>query len=235
MKVDKKMKKWLLFLLFNILVIILGAYLWNCTNSEEPKAAILDATPEVFVFTTVSPLSTPTPELTPVHVVVSTPIPTPELRDYDYPGYEKDRISKAIFSVTPESPTEKTKIAFAEIPQNMVDDYKKREANHEKIQYYRKDITSNLLMKTEFPSFNGDCYKNLPREDERKKMNDEIADYVMRSWYYANITGDRSYRLTPQSGVRYNFYNIDGWDYIKIYDLEWNLVYDSGEDILNED
>ena len=225
------MQKVIIVFLLVMMATLTGLFL--LTNQEQPQAAIMEPNPEIVVLTIVSPLSavTPTPELTPFFVALETPVPTPELKDYDYPEYEANRISRAIFSVTPENPTYETKKAFAEIPQNMVDDYKQREKNKEKIQYYREDITSNLLMDTEFPSYDGSCYKNLVYGDERKKTNDEIADYVMRSWYYATITGDRSYRITPQSGVRYSFYNVDGWDYIKIYDLDWNIVYDSGKEL----
>lgn len=226
------MRKNIIIFLLIVLVILTGIYLIN--SPVRAKAAILESTPDVFIFTTVLPSSTPTPYLTPIIVVTPSPTPTFELRDYDYPKDEARNISRAIWSGTPEMPTYNTKKAYAEIPQNMVDDYKKREQSNEKIQYYRKNIQYCLLMDTEFPSFNSLCYKNIDSLDERKLENDEIADYVMRSWWYANITGDRSYRLTPQSGVRYSFYNVDGWDYILVYDLEWNLVYDSGKDIYNE-
>ena len=225
------MQKVIIVFLLVMMATLTGLFLLS--TPTQPQAAIMEPNPEIVVLTTIPPLSTvtPTPELTPVSIIIETPVPTPELKDYDYPEYEANRISRAIFSVTPENPTYETKKAFAEIPQNMVDDYKQREKNKEKIQYYREDITSNLLMETEFPSYDGSCYKNLVYGDERKKINDEIADYVMRSWYYATITGNRSYRITPQSGVRYSFYNVNGWDYIKIYDLDWNIVYDSGKEL----
>jgi hypothetical protein len=76
-------------------------------------------------------------------------------------------------------------------------------------------------MPTEFPSYNP--------EATRSDLNDEIADYVMRSWMHTKLTGDRSYRLTPENGLRYSFYNRGGWDYIVVMDFEWNVVYDSGE------
>lgn len=228
-KVDKKMKKTiLLFLLISLNALFI---IYLISSPEKAEAAILDSSPDVFVLTTVEPSSTPTPYLTPVVVITPSPIPTPELPTYPYPKEEARDISRAIFSVTPENPTYDTKKALAEIPQNMVDDYKKREQNHEKTQNYKENIRYCLLMDTEFPSFNSLCYRNLDEFDKRKLENDEIADYVMRSWWYANITGDRSYRLTPQSGVRYSFYNVNGWDYIKVYDLNWDLVYDSGKDI----
>ena len=226
------MRKNVIVFLVIIFVILLAIYLLGSPSSAE--AAILESTPDVFIFTTVPPSSTPTPYLTPIPVVTPSPTPTFELREYDYPKEEARNISKAIWSGTPEQPTYNTKKAYAEIPQNMVDDYKKREQNNEKTQYYRENVRYCLLMDTEFPSFDQSCYRNIDEFDERKLENDEIADYVMRSWWYANITGDRSYRLTPQSGVRYSFYNVDGWDYIKVYDLNWDLVYDSGKDISNE-
>lgn len=221
------MRKNIVVFLLIIFVILLGIYLLGSPSNAE--AAILELTPDVFNFTTVPPLSTPTPYLTPIIVVTPSPTPTIELRDYDYPKEEARDISRAIWSGTPNMPTYNTKKAYAEIPQNMVDDYKKRENAQEKIQNYRENIRYNLLMDTEFPSYNQYCYRNIDDFDERKIENDEISDYVMRSWYYATITGDRSYRLTPQSGVRYSFYNVDGWDYIIVYDLNWNMVYDSGK------
>ena len=226
------MRKNVILFLVIIFVVLLAIYLLGSPSSAE--AAILESTPDVFIFTTVPPSSTPTPYLTSIPVVTPSPTPTFELREYDYPKEEARNISKAIWSGTPEQPTYNTKKAYAEIPQNMVDDYHKREQNNEKIQYYRENVRYCLLMDTEFPSFDQYCYRNIDKFDERKLQNDEIADYVMRSWYYATITGDRSYRLTPQSGVRYSFYNVDGYDYIIVYDLEWNVVYDSGKDISNE-
>ena len=205
----------------------MGVYFIGPTNKVE--AALMESTPELIVLTTEKAIITPTPYLTPIAIVTPSPTPTFELLDYDYPEDEARDISCEIWSGTPSMPTYKTKMAYAEIPQNMVDDFKKREQNNEKIQYYKSTIRYTLLMKTEFPSFNPRCYKNIDEFDKRRLENNEIADYVMRSWWYANITGDRSYRLTPQSGVRYSFYNVDGWDYIKVYDLDWNLVYDSGE------
>ena len=222
------MKKNIILFLIIVIIILIGFYFIEPPTNAE--AAILSITPETFVFTTVEPSSTPTPFLTPVIIITPTPIPTFELPTYDYPLEEARNISRAIWSGTPEMPTYKTKMAYAEIPQNMVDDYKKREQNHEPIQNYKENIRYTLLMKTEFPSFDPYCYKNIDQLDPRRVQNDEIADYVMRSWYYANITGDRSYRLTPQSGVRYSFYNVDGYDYIRVYDLNWELVYNSGKD-----
>ena len=226
------MKKIVILCLLILSSVLFGIYLISSPNKAE--AAILESTPDVFIVTTVEPSSTPTPYLTPIQIITPSPTPTFELREYDYPKEEARDISRAIWSGTPEQPTYNTKKAYAEIPQNMVDDYKRREKNNEKIQYYRENIRYCLLMDTEFPSFNSKCYKNIDEFDKRRLENDEIADYVMRSWWYANITGDRSYRLTPQSGVRYSFYNVDGWDYIRVYDLNWDLVYDSGKDISNE-
>ena len=226
------MKKNVILFLIIILAILFGTYLLGMPRGAE--AAIPESNADVFVFTTVKPSSTPTPYLTPVQVVTPSPTPTFALRDYNYPKDEARDISCAIWSGTPGMPTYNTKKAYAEIPQNMVDDHKEREKNQEKVQYYRETLRQNLLMDTEFPSFNPRCYKNIDAFDKRRLENDEIADYVMRSWWYANITGDRSYRLTPKSGVRYSFYNVDGWDYIIVYDLDWNTVYDSGKDISNE-
>jgi hypothetical protein len=48
----------------------------------------------------------------------------------------------------------------------------------------------------------------------------------MRSWMAAK-DGDRQYRLTPETGVRFAFYNEKGADYIIVYDWDWNVVFDS--------
>lgn len=151
---------------------------------------------------------TPSPEL-----VYAAPTPAataqPELPDYQYAAEDARCISRAIWSGTPKKPTLNTKKAFAEICQNMVDDGR-----------FKDTIRYTLLMKTEFPSYDPDCY--------RSPENDEIADYVMRSWVHAKQTGDRSYRLTPADGLRYSFYERDGWNYITVYNFDWEVVYDSG-------
>lgn len=222
------MRKNIFLSLLIVMVILSGIYF--ASFQMNAKAANVEPEPSVIIITTVPPSSTPKPDLTPVVMITPSPTPTPELPIYDYPEEEGRGLSKAIFSGTPSNPTIKTKQAFAEIPQNMVDDYKKREANHEEIQYYKENIRYTLLMKTEFPSYDGSCYNNVRLDDERRIINDQIADYVMRTWYYSTITGDRSYRLTPIDGVRYSFYRSNGWDYIIVYDLNWNIVYDSGKE-----
>ena len=127
----------------------------------------------------------------------------------DYDAADARCLSRAIYSVTPRNPTYATRIALAEIVQNMVDDGR-----------YKDTIRYTLLMDSEFPSYDPDAY--------RSEINNEVADIVMRSWAAAQ-GGDRQYRLTPATGVRFAFYNEKGADYIIVYDWDWNVVFDSGE------
>lgn len=196
------MKKFIL----TILIVALSLSLFSFTNAEGEG---IDTNDPGIVVLSILPTTTPEP-------VYATPAPTPEptqkpeLPNYDYASEDARCISRAIWSVTPSHPTAKTKQAFAEIVQNMVDDGR-----------YKDTVRYTFLMDTEFPSYDPEAH--------RSSENDSIADYVMRSWTHAKLTGDWSYRLTPSSGVRYSFYNRGGLDYIVVYDWDWNTVYDSGE------
>lgn len=174
-----------------------------------PISALADGSDVV----TLTLLPTPTPE--PAATPVPTPMPTIALPDFatlpqcDYDDADARCLSRAIYSVTPRNPTYATRIALAEVVQNMVDDGR-----------YKDTIRYTLLMDSEFPSYDPDAY--------RSEINNEVADIVMRSWMAAK-DGDRQYRLTPATGVRFAFYNEKGADYIIVYDWDWNVVFDSGD------
>lgn len=176
-----------------------------------PHAAFADEqtrpTPEIVVLELVP---TPTAEPTPIPVPTPTPTERPALPDYDYDDADARCISRAIWSCVPIGATYDTKLAFAEVVQNMVADGR-----------YKDTVRYTLLMDTEFPSYDPDAY--------RSEINNEVADIVMRSWAAAQ-GGDRQYRLTPATGVRFAFYNEKGADYIIVYDWDWSVVFDSGEE-----
>lgn len=156
-----------------------------------------------------SPTPTPMPLTPPPET--PTPTPRPELPEYDYPAEDIRCLSRGIWSVCPANPTHDTKIAFCELIQNRVDDDSGD---------FEDTIRWVLLQGNEFPSYDTDAY--------RSHENNEIADYAMRAWIYASVTGDRSYRLTPCDGLYCDFFSVDGWDYIKIYNRAGDVVYDSG-------
>ena len=176
-----------------------------------PNAAFADEqtrpTPEIVVLELVP---TPTAEPTPIPVPTPTPTERPALPDYDYDDADARCISRAIWSCVPIGATYDTKLAFAEVVQNMVADGR-----------YKDTVRYTLLMDTEFPSYDPDAY--------RSEINNEVADIVMRSWAAAQ-GGDGQYRLTPATGVRFAFYNEKGADYIIVYDWDWSVVFDSGEE-----
>ena len=172
-----------------------------------------------------TPLPTETPDVeivemrlaetpTPIQNITPTPAPQeterPELPVYDYPSEDARCLERAIWSVCPDCPSDETRLALCEVVQNMVDDGR-----------YKDTIRYTLLMKSEFPSYDPDAF--------RSDKNKEVADYAMRSWYHEKATGDRSYRIVPQTGLRFSFYEKDDIDYITVRDWNWNIVYDSGE------
>lgn len=155
----------------------------------------------------------PTPTPTPMPAPPATPKPTPttELPIYEYPAEDARCLSRGIWSVSPASPTRKTRLAFCELVQNRVDD-----ASGD----FEDSIRWVLLQGNEFKDYDPDAH--------RSETNNEVADYAMRSWIYAKATGDRTYRLVPQDGLYCDFYRLDGRDYIKIYNRTGDVVYDSG-------
>lgn len=165
-------------------------------------------TPEVIVVELV-PTPTPIP-LTPPPAT-PTPTPRPDLPNYSYDDSDARALSRGLWSVCPASPTRATKIAFCELVQNRVDDNSGD---------FEDTVYKVLRQGGEFLDFDSDAY--------RSRENNEIADYVMRSWIYESVTGDRSYRLTPEDGLYCDFYRQNGWDFIKIYNRAGDIVYDSG-------
>jgi len=188
-----------LIALFALVVLFVGA----APAASADEIEIVDIVPVV----------TPTPVPIPVPTPVPTPTPDPaKLPHYAYDEADARCLSRAIWSVTPMNPTWETKVAFCEVVQNRVDDDSG---------VFEDDIRHVLLQGNEFMDYDPDA--------NRSPRNNEIADYVMRTWIHAK-NGDRSYRLVPASGVKCSFYEIAGKDYIKIYDMSGNTVYDSGED-----
>lgn len=158
------------------------------------------------------PIVTPTP--TPIPVPTPEPTPTPSSADlphYHYDDADARCLSRAIWSVTPKNPTWETKVAFCEVVQNRVDDASG---------VFEDSIRYVLLQAGEFRDYDPDAH--------RSERNNEIADYVMRAWIHAK-NGDRSYRLVPPTGVKCSFYSVGDTDYITVYDMDGNTVYDSGE------
>lgn len=190
-----------------LLIAVLALIYWTVLLWAVP--ALADENGVEIVTIELSPTPTPTP-LTPPP---ATPTPTPrsELPVYDYSAEDARCLSRGIWSVCPANPTRDTKLAFCELVQNREDD-----ASGD----FDDGIRWILLQGNEFPSYDPDAY--------RSRENNAIADYAMRSWIYAAVTGDRSFRLLPPEGLYCDFYRLDGWDYIKIYNRAGDVVYDSG-------
>lgn len=182
--------------------------LMTCLTGFTGPALADEEQPEVSVVT-IAIVPTPTPA--PALPAPPTPVPTvrPELPGYSYDEADMRCLSRGIWSVTPSSPSYNTKLAFCEVVQNRVDDDSGA---------YADSIRYVLLQPNEFLDYDPDAH----RSDE----NDAIAGYAMRSWAAAQL-GDRSYRLTPKSGVMCDFYSKDSYDYIIVKDKDGNVVYDS--------
>jgi hypothetical protein len=172
-----------------------------------------EAAPVITIEYSPTPSPTPLPPPSTLPVPPVTPTPTPELPDYDYPSEDARCLSRGIWSVCPRNPTHDTRVALCELVQNRVDDSSGD---------FEDSVRWVLLQGNEFPSYDPDAH--------RSQENNEIADYAMRAWIYAAVTGDRSYRLVPPEGLYCDFYRLDGWDYIKIYNRAGDVVYDSGAD-----
>ena len=157
----------------------------------------------------------PTPTPTPIAPPPATPTPSPtkrpELPEYGYPDEDLRCLSRGIWSVCPANPTRNTKIAFCELVQNRVDDDSGD---------FEDSIRWVLLQGNEFPSYDPNAF--------RSRENNGLADYAMRAWIYATVTGDRSYRLVPPDGLYCDFYRMKSLDYIRIYNRAGDVVYDSG-------
>lgn len=194
-----------LFALLALMVLFVGA----------APAALAD---EIEIVDIV-PVVTPTPEPIPVLTPAPTPTPDPaKLPHYTYDDADARCLSRGIWSVTPKNPTWETKVAFCEVVQNRVDDESGA----------FKDTIRYVLLQghdTDHPEF-----ADYDPDATRSPRNNEIADYVMRTWIHAK-NGDRSYRLVPASGVKCSFYEVGGKNYIKVYDTNGNTVYDSGEGV----
>lgn len=161
---------------------------------------------------TPSPTPMPPPSETPLPSGTPEPTECPEPPHYDYSAEDARCLSRGIWSVCPANPTRNTKLAFCELVQNREDDVSGD---------FDDGIRWILLQGNEFPSYDPDAY--------RSTENNEIADYAMRSWICASVTGNRSFRLVPVDGLYCDFYRVKGRDYIIIYNRALDVVYDSGK------
>ena len=211
---------------FLILVGIFILLFVGCDFSYKPEPTpapteiVVTPEPTIQVFE-IKIIATPTPVPIPASTPEPTPVPDPALLPY----YEFDKgearcLARAMWSLTGKYVSDETKIALCEVIQNRVD--YAGETFPDTIRY--------VLLQgrgTDHPEFGG-----YDPKAEVSEKNSELAAYVMRTWMHAR-EGDRSYRLVPPEGVRCKIYKIDGRDYIKVYDIDWNLVYDNGRDKKN--
>lgn len=159
----------------------------------------------------IRPIVTPTPSPVPVPTPAPTPKPDPaKLPCYAYDEADLRCLSRAIWSITPKNPTWETKLALCEVVLNRVED---------ESGVFENSVRYVLLQKGEFRDYDPEAH--------RSERNDEIADYALRAWIHAK-NGDRSYKLVPPSGVKCSFYSVGNTDYIEVYDMNGNVVYDSG-------
>ena len=196
----QKLKRRSLLIVAGTLLYV-ALMLWVMPTLAEDETAVITIELEA----TPSPTPMTPPPATP------TPTPRPDLPDYDYRIDDLRALSRGLWSVCPASPTRATKLAFCELVQNRVDDNSGD---------FEDDIGRVLQQGGEFLDYDSHAY--------RSRENNEIADYAMRSWIFASVMGDRSYRLTPTDGLFCDFYRRDGWDFIKIYNRAGDVVYDSG-------
>ena len=200
-------KLWKRVLLIAVLALIYCVILlWAVpTLADAVEIVTIEISP------TPSPTPMPAPSATPTAAPTPTPTPRIEPPQYDYPAEDLRCLSRGIWSVCPANPTRNTKLAFCELVQNREDDVSGD---------FDDGLRWILLQGNEFPSYDPDAY--------RSTENNEIADYAMRSWICAAITGDRSFRLVPPDGLYCDFYRTKGKDYILIYNRARDVVYDSG-------
>lgn len=168
-------------------------------------------------------LAPPTPTPVPIPAPTPEPAPTPDPADlpcYSYDEGEARCLSRAMWSITGKKVPDETKIILCEVIQNRVD--YEGDTFPDSIRY--------VLLQgkgTDHPEF-GDYDPEAHRSEE----NDKLADYVMRTWIHSHKV-DRSYRIIPKEGVRCQIYKINEKDYIKVYDINWNLLYDNGEGVID--
>ena len=199
----------------NLVLLLTILFLCGCAYLLGTQAfALASAAP------TVVPVEpTPTPMLieviyTPTPVCKLTPppkTPQPELPDYEVASADLRSLSSALWSICPAKPTISTKQAFCELVQNRVDD-----ASGD----FKDTVPDVLLQPHEFLDYDARAY--------RSRENNAIAEYTLQAWLYAELTGNRVFRLLPRDGLYCDFYRLDGWDYIKVYNRAGEIVFDSG-------
>lgn len=207
---------YIVILTFSLIGSIYGAALLSdtsaATENTEPITITPSPTPEeeVIVFDII-PTITPVPMTMPPDLIVATPTPKPEIfpieeiRDLDYPEEDQRCLARMLGSVLPKSAIKTTELAMCEMVQNMVDSGN-----------YKDTIRYTLLLKYEFFGYDPEAR----RTDEHM----EVADYAMRTWYEVKLYGDRTHRLTPETGVHYKSVNDK---YVVIYDSNWGVVYEN--------
>lgn len=205
-------KTWIIGCFIAGMIFLTCSLLKSTTLADSEPTPTPSETPVIVVFE-VQATPTPIPMTPPpsVTIIIATPTPTIELPAYDYPAEDRRCLSRGMWSVCPANPTRETKIAFAELVQNRVDDDSGD---------FEDTIRWVLLQGNEFMDYNPDAYLS--------KENNMLADYAMRTWIYARVTGDRSLRLVSQDGLYCDFYGANGYDYIRVYNRDGAVVYDSG-------
>lgn len=53
----------------------------------------------------------------------------------------------------------------------------------------------------------------------------------MRAWIHAQ-KGGRGYRIVPKNGVQYDIIKVNNKDYIRVYDIDWNVVYENIPEVM---
>lgn len=197
-----------IIILFAILLIGCCVKYSRAEGSEESEEGV-----EVFIFQLAPP--TPTPEPIPVPTPEPTPIPDPaKLPSYTYDDGEARCLARAMWSLTGYHVGENTKLALCEVIQNRVD--------------YEGDTFPDTIRYVLLQG-RGSDHPEFDGYDPKAKItdtNEEIAAYAMRAWIHAQ-KGDRSYRIVPENGVRYDIIKVNNKDYIRVYDIDWNVVYEN--------
>jgi hypothetical protein len=198
------MKKILTIVLLVVLAIMTGAHAYALAAAPGevvPPAFPVETITMRMVPAATSALITPTPrQPTP------EPTPTPEWpTPAKYDEGEARCLARYAKSTIPGKATWVTIVAAMEVPQNRVDSGE------------FADTIRYTLLQGDFGGYHPDAMVT--------NSNLNYADYVMRSWAEWH-NGDNSHRYTPPCGIYLSYY--DKGKYVKVYDENWNMVFDSG-------
>lgn len=198
------MKKILAIVLLIVLAIMTGAHAYALAAAPGevvPPAFPAETITMCMVPTATPALITPTPrQPTP------EPTPTPEWpAAAKYDEGEARCLARYGRSTIPGKATFETIIAAMEVVQNRVDsgDF--------------KDTIRYTLLQGDFGGYKPDAMVT--------KAYLSCADYAMRSWAEWH-QGINTHRYTPPCGIYLSYY--DNGKYVKVYDANWNMVFDSG-------